>query len=262
MYMHYDINEIGEIEYSWNFDQEEYNEWLEEEELTHSEETFNDYIKDYVEFNLELFDNETFHHMSYDYCDLSELEDNYGENIASEILRGCIENGGGRLETANVLSQEIDINDPKQISDQAKKLFNTRPYIKGDRGFILKDGTFIHTEAEHNMCSAIYGIKGTFHFISLGNIRVLDHSLDISQEPTNEQYAVLRTILASYSGEELYLDLDKHSIQFREISPLNVLNQIRRYFSEGIVPYETMYESFKKKDIIRILKETLKKRTR
>lgn len=242
--MTYDISTIGQIDFEWDFDQESYEEWLAEECLDNSKESMRRYVEDgNVEFSLDLMDNDTYHHMAYAYMSLSDIEDAYGEAIANEIYNVCVEDGGGSLEPSVVLDKVIDLNDPKEVGEQARLLFDTEPYRYGDRGFILKDGTFIHTDAEHNMCTRLNGVNGTYHFISLGNIRVGVDCADILAEPTAEQYKVLRTILASFEGEPFYLMIGKHQIAFRRLSPMNVLNQIKRFWAEGIIPQDSMYES-------------------
>lgn len=249
----YDINTIGEIEYSWDFDEDEYEDYLEDNSLSDSEESRYEYISNYVSFSLELFDNETFHHMDYQTMSIEDIENEYGEEIAKRILSDCIEDGEGRLEVYDVLTNVTDCNDPEQVNAMAKKLFPTGDCHKNDRGFILTDGTFIHTEGEHSYCTKIDGVKNTYHFIRLGNIRTLDHSIDICVEPTNAQYMVLRNLLGEYEGEELSLDLGDNgpSVRFSSVNPMRVYNQIQRYFREGIPPRDDMYEERILRRIIR-----------
>lgn len=250
------ISEIGEIVYEWDYDEEEYLEWLQENEIEDSEEAKLEYISDYVDFELDLLDNDTFHHMEYATMSLGDIEKGLGKRIADQILKDCMENGEGRLET-QLMMDTVDLENAEEVNDVAMKLFNHGDYVRGSRGFILTNGVFIHTPSEHNMCTKIDGVKGTFHFIELGNIRVLDHSIDISKEPTREQYRTLSCVLASYEGETIYLDLgmgDK-SVSIRNVNPSVLLNQISRYFREGIPPSSGMYE--KKKFILRLTESEL-----
>ena len=55
-----DISQIGEFVYSWDFDTDEYNEWIEEADLDNTEETLMDYINNNVSFDIEFLDNETY----------------------------------------------------------------------------------------------------------------------------------------------------------------------------------------------------------
>ena len=88
---------------------------------------------------------------------------------------------------------------------------------------------------EHNQCSAIPGVKGTFHFLELGNIRLVKNSIDIATMPTYEQMKVLEEVLDSYYGNTVYLDMsqkgkEKKSLVFNDCETNEVLSQIKRYY--------------------------------
>lgn len=250
-----DISQIGEFVYSWDFDADEYHESIEEEGLENTEDTFMDYINNNVSFDMEFLDNETFHCFECETMSLEEIEDEFGEKLAQIVLSDCMKNGKGSIETAHLIDDEIDINNSQQLNDMAKKLLRHGEYHKDCRGFILTDGTVVYTPNEHNQCTIIDGVKNTFHFISLGNIRVLPNSIDIGKEPTNAQCQVLRQVISSYSDEELYLDImdngTEYGCKYNHPDWRYVMGEIDRYFREGIKPTgKNFYESKRNKTII------------
>ena len=230
------INKIGIIQYEWNFDIDDYLEWLSDNDIEDTRNNYMQYINDNVEFYLDLFDNDTFHHFEYVTTDITTIEDEYGKNCADTILSDCMQKGKGELETF-LLVDDIDINNPSEINSAAKMIFTTGDYMKDGRGWILSDGTCIYTWSEHNMCTKIPGVKSTYDFLKLGNIRFLPKSINIGKEPTAEQYMTLRKIIASYDDNFLYLDITdngSHSATYRNPEIHYVINEIKRYFREGI----------------------------
>ena len=108
-------------------------------------------------------------------------------------------------------------------------------------------------------CTRISGVKGTSHFIELGNIRVLDHSIDICKKPTPQQIKVLWEVLDSYYGDVLYLDLLNKNIgnfsqQYQSCNPERVMNDIISYFNNKKRVFETVKYLLNKE-----LKENMKK---
>lgn len=202
----YDFNEIGQINYSYSFDEEEYMDWLEWEELEKSDETLLQFYKEAVTYNLDLLDSDTYHHMAYQDLTYDEIIDEYGERIADRILDDCMEDGEGYLEIGEILADDIDIHNPEELNAEAMKLLKNGRYFKGARGYILTNGVVVYTEAEHNMASIINGVDGTFHFISLGNIRVLPNGIDLAAKPTPQQERVLMQVIKAYTQETLYVD--------------------------------------------------------
>lgn len=239
-----DLSTVGELDYTCDFDEDEYNEWLADNGYPSSTKaTLKEYYEDYVTYDIDLLDNETFHVFDHENgLYYSEIEDEYGEKIADTILKDCMEDGEGKIETATLYDEdEIDINNPEELNDRAKKLLQHGNYYKDCRGYILTDGTVIYTPNEHNQVTVIYGIKNTFHFIRLGNIRVLPQSIDLSKRPTQQQRNVLRQVISSYEDETLYVDIlpdngQEIGVTYRFPDWRRVLNEIDRYFREGIKP--------------------------
>lgn len=250
----FDSSEIGGVDYSWDFDEDEYKEWLEEAEYENTQESLMEYINDNVEFELEYLDNETYHTCGTDYVDYDTLEDMFGSKMQNEILTTCMNDGSGSFETVNLYSDdEVDVNNKDSINNMAMKLLRHGDYFKDCRGFILTNGVVVYTESEHNEICRIPNINNKFDFIRMGNIRVLPQSIDIGDKPTSEQRDVLRRVIACYADEELYLDIyqGKSSIGAKYIHPdwRYVMGEIDRFYSEGIKPQGNEYyesKNFKK----------------
>jgi len=244
-----DISEIGQFDYSWDFDQDDYNEYLQDNELENNKQTLLDYIYDNVSFEIDFLDNETFHRFETEYMYLDEISENFGDKLAQTVLDDCLKNGNGSIEKVSLFDDEIDLNNSQEVNAFAKKVLQSGDYMKDCRGFILTDGTVVYTPTEHNQCTAINGVKGTFHFISLGNIRVLQNSIDIEKEPTPQQRQVLRQVISSYANDVLYVDImgNNGTVSAEYIKPnwRYVLGEIDRYFSDGIKPSgsKNLYEN-------------------
>lgn len=203
-----DLSGIGEVQYSIDFDDDFYEEWLNDEELTDTPENKERYAKEECSFEIEYLDNDTFHSCGFDTFSYDQLIDEFGERIGERMFRECMEDGKGSFETCCIYDDEkFDVNDSNALNKRAKQILKHGHYYKDCRGYILTDGTVVYTPAEHNMASQIDGVKGTYHFISLGNIRLLQHSIDIGKMPTEEQFNTLRVVVSKNSREPLYVDL-------------------------------------------------------
>ena len=248
---------VGEVEISWDLDSDEYKEWLNENLYENDYSTLLEYVKSFVTFDIEYFDNETYHHMGFETVDFEELEDIFGNIKVKEIINELNNEGTSKFETLELYnSEEYNVNNPNELNAISMKILNHGEYYKDCRGFILSNGVVIYTPAEHNLVSQINGVKNTFDFIRLGNIRVLHQSIDLCKRPTPEQRDVLRKVIASYSNEELYLDIfgeNGGEIGCHYVKPdyRYVMGEIDRYFNDGIKPQgNTYYESVKKKCLI------------
>ena len=229
----YDMSEVGEVQCEdWTYDEEEYQEWLVDNELQDTLENKIAYIEDFnVEFDISFFDNQTYHLMGGDWAYYDDLVEVFGERMAKQIeTEKCM------LKT----TYEVKYNKEKDI-------YQIDFYSKDEdeknnecRGFILTNGVIVYTEGEHNDVQRIPGINSKFQFIELGNIRILDHAVDIGKEPTWEQEKVLRQVIASYEGEEFYLDIfsdgGEIGAQYPNANYQYIMGEINRFYSEGIRP--------------------------
>lgn len=239
----YDMSEVGMVQCEdWTYDEEEYQEWLVDNELQDTLENKIAYIEDYnVEFDISLFDNQTYHLMGGDWAYYDDLVEVFGERMAKQIETEMLQDGQSKFETSDLYSDtEYDINNPQELNDIAMKLLPHGEYYQNCRGFILTNGVIVYTEGEHNDVLRIPGINSKFQFIELGNIRILDHAVDIGAEPTWEQEKVLRQVIASYDGEEFYLDIysdgGEIGAQYPNADYQYIMGEIDRFYSEGIRP--------------------------
>ena len=237
-----DLSDVGKVECETYFDEDEYNEWLVDNELADSQEARIQYYTDEIEYDVTYLDNETFHVMENDYPVMySDLEELFGDKMAQTIMSECMKNGKYGFETYELYEDTlVNISNPSEVNNYAEKIFRHGEYYKNCRGFILTNGVIVYTEAEHNEICMIPGVDSKFQFIEMGNIRLLPNSIDIGAEPTYEQEEVLRKVIASYAEEELYLDIfDNHSeigVKYTNPDWRYVIGEIDRYYSEGIRP--------------------------
>ena len=139
------LSEVGRVNYSFDFDEDEYNEWLAENGLQDSEETRYEFYKDQWEYEVEYLDNDTLHYMEGDSgLSYDDLEDLFGDNMAETIVKTCMKYGSGYFETDDLYADEqVDINNPQELNAFAMKLLRHGEYFKGCRGFILSNGVVI-----------------------------------------------------------------------------------------------------------------------
>ena len=232
-----DTSQVGEIICSaYDCLENELEDWLEDNSLQDSSDARKRFLKECGTFLVELLDNVTFHHCGYAELTYNDFIKSVNISLANDVVDECIDGDEHRFEIlAYIEDDSIDINDSKQLNDIAKKLLPHGGYYRNCRGFILSDGTIIYTEIEHNQCSAIPGVKGTFHFLELGNIRLVKNSIDIATMPTYEQIKVLEEVLDSYYGNTVYLDMsqkgkEKKSLVFNYCETNEVLSQVKRYY--------------------------------
>lgn len=251
-----DLSEVGEVVCEdWTYDEEEYQEWLAENELQDTLESKRQYIEEEfaVEFDITYLDNQIYHTMGGDWAYYDDLVEVFGEKMAKTIENEMLTNGYYKFDIGDLYSDEIyNINNPQELNDIAMKLLPHGDYYKDCRGFILTNGVVVYTEGEHNDVQRIPGINSKFQFVELGNIRILDHSVDIGAEPTWEQEKVLRQVIASYDGEEFYLDIfsdgGEIGAQYPSANYQYIMGEINRFYSEGVRPQGGYaYESEEKK---------------
>ena len=245
--MQYDISEIGTIECTLNFDQDFYEEYLSDNGIQDSSEARMNYVRTDCDYDVEMFDSDTDHHLCYEVMTLEEIESEFGEALAADVFKDCMDGRPHQYEPLAYENTEVDLNNPDQVNAMAVKVLRHGGYEKGARGFILTNGVVVYTDAEHSMCTRINGVKSTFHFIDMGNVRVLDRSIDIAQKPTPQQVRVISQMLDEYMNEPIYLDLMNKQIgyagkKYEACDPDEVLNDISNYFSRGIKPKIGLYE--------------------
>ena len=249
------LNDYGMIEYSWDFDEDEYHEYLEEDSLEDSAETLEEYIQDNVRFEVEFFDNETFQRVKWEEYYYDDLEDAFDEKVARIIINDCKKSGKGKIEICCLYDdEELDLNDNEQVNDRAMKVLSYGKFYEGCRGFILTNGVVVYTPAEHNQCTAINGVKGTFDFIRMGNIRILDHSIDIGKYPTEAQFMVLQKVIRTYSP--LYMDIISGGTEISKIYERPNYEMVVRDIKKAFGVKESFTHKTAKKNRKEVLSDT------
>lgn len=260
-----DNSSIGGFNFTWDFDADEYQDWLLDEEMENSPEAYNEYITNNVTFTLEYVDHETFHQTG-EYAELTYegIVEEYGEKVASN-MRSWLENNNGKegfIDKLDLFDDEIDLSNPNEVDKAALEILPHGEYHKNARGFILSNGEVVFTEGEHNECSMIPGVQGTMHFIKLGNIRVLQQSIDLGKEPTRQQERTLAQVIDAYSESILYVDFitdkEEYGLQYTYPDYRRVINDIKRYFREGIKPQSRVFGENKEKNKIDKMRKTIK----
>ena len=128
-------------------------------------------------------------------------------------------------------------------------------------GYILPNGTLLKfcdvdtRDVDHRAIEVVYKendipiwddeYRGNYvvDFMNHGAIRcdVNTGLIDLTQEPTKEQYFVLRQFMRM-SGGEAYVDITDevgnviHSFYYDNAAPARLVNDLHQYFTEGIKP--------------------------
>lgn len=236
-----DLCEISVIEYETYIDEDDYNEYLTDNNLQDSDEIRKQYFNEEVYIDLTFYDYETSHYMGQESMQIDDIKDIYGDKLADIIFNNCYNKFEykGQVETISLVD-EIDLSDDAQVYEFCSKYMPTGDYFKGCRGFILYNGVIVYTEQEHNDILMIPNLESKFDFITMGNIRIMPNSIDIGQCPTYAQCKVLKTMINEYSDDELYLDIwsndNKAGCKYDYPDADEVIADIYRFYQEGIKP--------------------------
>ena len=127
-------------------------------------------------------------------------------------------------------------------------------------GYILPDGKLLnfgsdgYREADHRQIACVYKQNGikiwndeyrynyVVDFMNHGAIRCDANTgiLDMTQEPTREQYFVIRTFVRKAVDVDIDFTDNKgntlHSVSYSDAKPQQVVGDIYRYYNEGIKP--------------------------
>ena len=192
----YDMGEIGAVNCTLDFDEDEYQEWLQDNGAQDTPENKIQYIKDYCTYYVEYQDSETFH--TFDHEDLSydEILETFGEKMGNSIINDCMDGKEHSFETREYVdNSEVNLNNPVELNAAAKQVMSVVDNPCGKfRGWILSDGTTLSAGWDHNACFKIdpNRIKYREDFTKLGNIRFSDVSLEFGKYPTHEQMEMVR----------------------------------------------------------------------
>ncbi len=174
-----------------------------------------------------------------------ELDELVGDDISYIIWKGEYQKNTNATLKQNYpfCLQDFNTHDFGDPNESALKIFknNLTDYHPDLHGYIMQDGTCISLGYEdHNIITKIPNINDKYDFIALGNIRCSSNFFDLIKYPTSAQKRVLRKLIAN--ADDLSVDIyDANndtpltSALYRgKIEPTYVLNQIDRFFSDGI----------------------------
>ena len=227
LYDGFEIGEVDRIYYNIRFEPYDDDEDYEEDE---------GYF--YVDLTAYDYNGETVYEC-YDE-DIDNLKSILGETIIQAMLnkKGYFNGSSDRY-----CLDMCDYQNFSSIDDAINGIFksNLTEYYPKLHGYILTNGMCIDLgHNDHNSICALPQINDKFEFIALGNIRCSSNFFDLIKKPTYEQKQCLRKLIAN--STDLSVDIfDENgktiltSVVYRgEVSPSVVLNQIDRFFGEGI----------------------------
>lgn len=236
-----DYSDVGIFEYEIYVDEDDYNEYLIDNELQDSDDIRKQYFNNEVQIELTFYDHEYNHYIASESMFIDDIRELYGEKLAEIIFNNCYNKFEfkGKVDKSSLID-EIDLNDSDAVNNFCLQYMPTGEYFKGCRGFILTNGTVVYTEQEHNDILLIPNLKSKFDFIRMGNIRIMPNSMDIGQCPTYAQIRVLRQLINDYADDELYLDIfnNGHETGCKYDYPDDdeVIADIYRFYQDGIKP--------------------------
>ena len=237
----YGPEDIGGVNCTLNFDEDEYEEWLQEYNLSDCPEVKTQFIKDYCSYSVEYLEAETFHVFDYEDLSYDEVLENFGNSMGMAIINDCMDGREHSFECLEYVEDvEVDLSNPNEVNAAAKKYMRSVDSPTGQfRGFILTDGTVLDAGWDHIACTRIPGIKTREQFVELGNIRFSNTGLEFAVYPTGPQIRMLRMYCEYHQNDTIYVDLINpkigrgdftyHGLDYEDLS-----NDLYNYFSRGV----------------------------
>ena len=248
-YNQFNLDEVGSLQYwvdnEYGYDEDTHKEWW---NWYDSEE---EYLRSCKNFDGEVYDTDG-HQIGYFGGDADEIISMFGEDIGNEIVNG---NGGWITDIDDRMANNgVDLNDVDSVNKAAKRL--SKP--SGESAYLLTDGDTIYFH-DHAQIQSVDGMTIS-RFLELGNIRFGGGNvlrIELIKEPTVQQKLRLKRML-SYA-DEVYLDIAKPNksnyekmypdvifgVNYREVNPDRIINDIFNYFEEGIRPLGEMKVDYK-----------------
>lgn len=177
----------------------------------------------------------------------------FNNKVVNELIKrvGEGETEGTIEDILFFYQDEVNIDDVEEVNDRAKDFFTVvDSYYKGLRGYLLTDGTILEfgENRDHNSVAYIGDGMSVGKFISLGNIRLGNESIELQRKPTNEQYRVLKNVISAYKDDSLYIDFAQYeegrnyaavimSVQYQHPHVEYIITELEAYFDEGKKPY-------------------------
>lgn len=168
-----------------------------------------------------------------------EVENAFGKENALKIRNSKQLNGRIYNDLSTTIINHDDID---EVLDVASRYFSITDYSPGKTGYLLPNGSFLEVGTNGHIAICCLDGMTVGKFISLGNIRVDTDIFELEKPPTFEQKKQLYRLIGS--GDYIYVDICKYeggqysriicSGKYHVSNPKIVLNQIDRYFDEGI----------------------------
>ncbi len=243
----------GGVNCTLNFDEDYYEEYLQDNGLQDSPAVKLAYVKDNCDWDIDYLNGETWHTCESGTLNYSEMEDEFGETLAAAILNDCMDEREHSFEFSEYRGdEEVDIHNPQSLNKAAKRVMGVVDSPCGQfRGWILTDGTVLDAGWDHNACFRISSeIKYREDFTKLGNVRFSNVSLEFGKYPTQEQLQQVRQFCEYHAQDIIDVDFlggrngraDKRyvGLDFSELS-----DDLYNYYSRGSLgnEYNSLYEN-------------------
>lgn len=264
-----DLNGVGGINCYLDmtyYDEDEYQEWLQENGKQDTQETKLEYLKATCSFVVQYLDSMTMHPMG-GYKDMSfdEIYENFGEKMGNDIVNQCMDGRDHEFELYEYMnSDEFDLSNTAEVNRRAKEIM---PIVDNPcgrfRGWILTDGTVLDAGWDHIAACKISPsqLKYREDFTLLGNVRFSNVSLEFGKYPTWEQLRQVRQFCEYHSYDSIQVDFLGHqngrqSKTYRGLDYTELCDDLNRYYTYGQVRddddygYGGLYESIEEKMLL------------
>ena len=186
--------------------------------------------------------------------------------------RGQTQNdGGGDSKSRRSSKQGLKFSLKHNIEEDVIKQYG-KTYRWSETGYLLKDGsrvdmsgrndgapggyrTIDHRDIFYDI-TGDYGTDAMVEFMSRGNIRVMPETpgINLQVEPTAEQYRLIQDMVEKLGWKQEYFSVDfdnangdtVDSLTYEgKVSARKVVADIRYYFKEGKIPYQSELSQFR-----------------
>ena len=200
-------------------------------------------------------------------------KDGFINEAAPEVDEYEIGDGGSSYHVIESTNYD-DLLDDNGIISLAIERYGITSNLN-QAGYILPDGSLLNfgsngsRDTDHRNIASVYKENNipiwsdeykynyVVDFMNHGAIRcdVYCGILDMTQEPTNKQYSVIKTFVRKAVDIDVDFTDDKgntlHSVSYSDAKPQQVVADIYRYYNEGIKPQGNIrYESEEKEQIV------------
>ena len=196
-------------------------------------------FEDEAEYDIEGYDASG-HHIWWHTFKYYELDSFFSDNVVA-----CIVNHDGRKMNGGFWVEDIPYMD-NESDGSAESVFNMLKRISqngGESGFLLPDGEMVFSFDHAGMAQSAGTTLGGL--LNMGVIRVKACGIELTCEPTSEQYNVIRRLIDP--SKDYYVDYaesDDGGLRVRfsaayyagQYNRMRPVNDIVNYFSNGVAP--------------------------